>query len=128
MEEIDSKNYWICQKKRGALPIAIERLVIQRDEYKELKKQAEKEGDYELAYEYNIKQLACKLMGNSGFGVMGEPSFEYGSLAAAELITGFGRSKVRRLKEKIENSYTVLQNIYRDTDSAFVMGIENPIQ
>ena len=85
LEEIDSKNYWICQKKSGALPIAIERLVTQRNEYKKLKKQAEKEGNYELAYEYEIKQLACKLMGNSGFGVMGEPSFEYGSLLLLKL-------------------------------------------
>jgi DNA polymerase, archaea type len=50
----------------------------------------------------------------------------YGDIAVATLITGFGRSKVRKLKEKIESTHIGLENIYRDTDSAFVIGIESP--
>jgi DNA polymerase elongation subunit (family B) len=120
----DSK-YWICKKKKGALPIAIEKLVSLRDQYKEENKKAVKAGDLELAYEYDIKQLACKLMANSGFGVFGERAFPYGDIKVAQLITGLGRSKVRALKEKVERDYPGLENIYRDTDSAFVIGIEN---
>lgn len=125
LEEIDSKNYWICQRKRGALAIAIDKLVAQRDEYKNKMRETK---DQSLAQELNVKQLSRKLLANSGFGVFAESSlvFDYGDVRVAELITGFGRSKVGKLKEKIERSYPSLQNIYRDTDSAFVIGIETP--
>jgi DNA polymerase elongation subunit (family B) len=126
LPDIDAKGYWICRKKKGALPIAIEKLVTLRDEYKKLKKKAEEAGNQALANEYEIKQLACKLMANSGFGVFGEPFFDFGDVRVASLITGYGRSKVGKLKEKIESTYSGLENIYRDTDSAFVIGIKNP--
>jgi DNA polymerase elongation subunit (family B) len=128
--DIDAKGYWACKKVRGAFPRALETLTELRSKYKRLYEEAERAGDLSTAHEYNVKQQAYKLFSNSGYGVMGQPYFDYGSLQTAETITAFGRTKVNKLKEVVEDSNmfsSSLGNIYRDTDSAFIIGIPEPI-
>jgi len=125
--DIDAKGYWTCRKRRGAYTRALGVLTELRDRYRaKYEEAAEKAGgnNKAAAHEYNVKQQAYKLFANAGYGVFGEPFFDYGDVRVAELITAFGRTKVNKLKRMIESEFPGLENIYRDTDSAFVIGID----
>jgi len=88
----------------GLLPQIIQSLWKQRD-------QARKKKDEQLRY-------AIKIIMNSFFGVLANPSCRFYSLAMANAITHFGQHIIKLTAKKIEEmGYKV---IYSDTDSAFV--------
>jgi DNA polymerase elongation subunit (family B) len=124
LPDVDDSGWWFCRKKRGILPQIIDELVTLRDDYKTKMKAAKKAGNTELAQQYDIMQNSCKLLSNSLYGVFGEPNFEFGDLRIANTITGFGRYKVIKMGQMIEQDYPGLKSVYHDTDSTFIVGLE----
>jgi DNA polymerase I len=127
--EIDTKGYYTCRKNKGSYPRALEVLTELRDTYKAEYKKALQAGDTERAHEFDIKQNTMKIISNTGYGVFGESHFAYGDVRTAEIITALGRTKVNKLKDLINNedAFPGLAGIYRDTDSAFIIGIEGQL-
>lgn len=83
---INAKGYWTCRRRRGSYPQAVLSLTELRAHYEELQAEAVKNNDKEKEIEYGLKQQACKLFANSGYGVYGNRHFEFADVRAAELI------------------------------------------
>ncbi|MBS3135942.1 DNA polymerase II [Candidatus Woesearchaeota archaeon] len=101
---IESPNKAHFRNDDGILPILLERLWNQRD-------LAKKEKD-------ELTSQAIKILMNSFFGILANPTCRFYSLEMANAITHFGQFLIKLTAEKIgENGYEV---IYSDTDSLFV--------
>ncbi len=91
-------------RDEGILPRLIERLWKQRDEAKKRKNQ--------------FASHAIKILMNSFFGVLANPTCRFYSLEMANAITHFGQALIKMTAKRIEEmEYDV---IYGDTDSIFV--------
>ncbi len=69
---------------------------------------------------YNTVQAAMKVYINASYGVFGNESFGFFSLAVAESVTAIGRTTLMDALEKAKELN--LHIIYGDTDSLFVWG------
>lgn len=97
-------NCWICKNEEGAFP---KKLGLFKEERLKQKK-----------FGNNSKQLAFKILLNSGYGVYGDSGFSYYDPRVAELITAYGRQVLSKMQE-IANDLG-FQVVYGDTDSLFL--------
>ncbi|MBR9699824.1 DNA polymerase II [Candidatus Woesearchaeota archaeon] len=101
---IESPNQAHFKNEEGILPVLINRLWEQRDLAKKRKD--------------NLGSQAIKILMNSFFGVLANPTCRFYSIEMANAITHFGQFLIKLSAEKIqEKGYEV---IYGDTDSIFV--------
>ena len=129
------------QEYEGVIPETMRYLMEERDNTKTLMKQKKKELEKLKAQEPNINhknledeiqmldmtQLALKILANSGYGCLGQPSFRYYLLDVAEAITSTGKLALLYMMKCI-NEYMndtlgttgIEYAIYGDTDSIFV--------
>ncbi|RZF39069.1 hypothetical protein LSTR_LSTR006606 [Laodelphax striatellus] len=102
--------------KPGVLPSQIRQLVESRRVVKNLMKQSSISQDQRMQYE--IRQLALKLMANSMYGCLGFAQSRFCCKPLAALVTAKGREILMRTKELVENlGYEV---VYGDTDSLMI--------
>jgi DNA polymerase, archaea type len=102
-------RYWICVKRKGILPILLEK-------FRELRFKYQLEGN-------EIMQRAVKILINGAYGVFGSSSFKYFNLGVAELTTAFGRYTFTQLKNFAQSEPYNFEVIYGDTDSIFITGL-----
>lgn len=101
---IEAPNKAHFRTQEGVLPILIQRLWDQRDLAKKRKDQ--------------LASQAIKILMNSFFGILANPTCRFYSLELANAITHFGQFLIKLTAKKIEEKgYEV---IYSDTDSIFV--------
>ena len=79
----------------GIIPSILTMWFDDRKRYKDLRKQAEKDGDMELAASYDRKQLITKILLNSFYGVLLLPSFRFYDKANGEAVTLTGQSVIQ---------------------------------
>lgn len=108
-------NY-ICQKKKGFVPIIVDQLLTQRMKNKDLMKTFPKDSkEYKSLY---AKQYAQKILLASTYGYMGFSGSRWYSRQALEIMYFLVRSKIQEVITDFENlGYLVL---YGDTDSCFI--------
>jgi DNA polymerase II len=101
---IESPNKAWFKKEEGILSSLIQSLWIQRDKAK-------------LTHD-RLTSNAIKILMNSFFGIMANPTFRFYSLEMANAITHFGQFIIKLTAEELrKKGYDV---IYADTDSVFV--------
>lgn len=112
--------------KIGLIPAILSTWFDDRDTFKNLRKQYEKEGDTVLAGYYDQQQLITKIMLNSFYGVLLLNSFRFYDKDNGESVTITGQSVIK-WAGKMANYYynKQLQTsdeyvIYTDTDSLFL--------
>lgn len=105
------KDYWICKLKEGAFS---KKLKLFKEERIKQKKSGNR-----------VKQLALKILINSGYGVFGSDFFKYCDKRVAEIITAYGRYTLTEMQEiATSNGFEVVSG---DTDSLFLDGVEKNI-
>jgi len=104
-ELIEAPNGACFKRQQGILPKLLEKLWVKRDIAKKEKNK--------------LANQAIKLLMNSFFGILANPSCRFYSIEMANAITHFGQHLIKLCAETIENDkgYDV---IYGDTDSIFV--------
>ena len=110
----------------GIIPSILKMWFDDRKQYKDLRKQAEKNGDMELAASYDRKQLITKILLNSFYGVLLLPSFRFYDKANGEAVTLTGQSVIQWATRAADFFYNkelgtkdTSYCIYTDTDSIF---------
>lgn len=93
----------------GIVPEVVRILFDGRTALKNLKKKAEKEGRTIEAQYYDMKQQTYKILGNSLYGLLGNPFFQLYDIDNSASITAFGRelimSTVKELNEYMEKDF-----------------------
>jgi len=109
----------------GFLPSILRKWFDERVEFKNLKKQYEKQGDAAKAEYYDRMQLVTKILLNSFYGVLGTPGFRFFDPDNAVAITSTGQQLIKFTAD-IGNQYYKKELgadkdycIYTDTDSTF---------
>jgi DNA polymerase II len=101
---VKSPNNAYFRNQDGILPILIESLWHKRDEARKQKNE--------------LARYAIKILMNSFYGVLGNPSCRFYNMEMNNAITTFGQYLIKLTAKKIEEQgYKV---IYSDTDSAFI--------
>ena len=110
---------------KGFLPSILDNWFNERVEYKNLRKKYEKEGNEAKAEYYDRMQLVTKILLNSFYGVLGNPSFRFFDPDNATAITSTGQQLIKFTAD-IGNKFYATElgqkkdhNIYIDTDSVF---------
>lgn len=111
--------------RKGVLPMIEERLLKRRKIAKGDMKAAKKRGDKARYTIFNARQLALKIVANSGYGFAG--SMKLPCLDICRAVTGEGRAMLYLTKDTCESYFTVANGyeydckiIYGDTDSVMV--------
>ena len=124
-KELPSRTeaYWLCRIRKGAFPTKLRRLISEREFYQqkiqeELAK-AREEQYQELINYYEARQLALKLLANSGYGAFAQKEFAYSDYRVSEIITGFGRIIHKKMEQMGFDRYG-FQTLFGFTDSIFV--------
>ena len=110
---------------KGFLPSILDKWFNERVEYKNLRKKYEKEGDDAKAEYFDRMQLVTKILLNSFYGVLGNPSFRFFDPDNAVAITSTGQQLIKFTADIGNKFYTreLGKNedycIYTDTDSTF---------
>jgi DNA polymerase I len=102
--KIEKGGYWICRQKEGAFPKKLKIFKEERIKQKNLGNQ--------------VKQLALKILINSGYGVFGNKYFKYYDPRVAELITAYGRYTLTTMQQIAKGMG--FEIVYGDTDSLFL--------
>ena len=76
--------------------------------------------DKDLINQKEAQQKALKILSNAGYGLFGEYNFKYYNYRTANLITGYGRLTLKKIKQLAE-TYR-FQVVYGFTDSIFIKG------
>jgi DNA polymerase elongation subunit (family B) len=79
----------------------------------------EEEQNQELINYYEARQLALKLLANSGYGAFAKKEFSYSDYRVSEIITGFGRI-IHKKMEQMGFEHYGFQTVFGFTDSIFV--------
>ena len=129
---LDENDYSIAangviydKKLNGFLPTILDNWFNERVEYKNLRKKYEKEGNKEQAEYFDRMQLVTKILLNSFYGVLGNPTFRFFDPDNAVAITSTGQQLIKFTADIgnkfYENELGVKKdyNIYIDTDSVF---------
>ena len=104
-QKIDQpRDYWICRHTNGTFSEL-------QQEFRDIRLYYKKKKD-------NSKADALKILINSGYGVFGNEYFEYSDYRVADLIAGYGRFTLNKMKEIAESFGFKI--IYGDTDSLFL--------
>jgi DNA polymerase elongation subunit (family B) len=115
-------------KKKGLIPAFQERLYERRKFYKNLAKQAKKEGLNNKFNQYTTTQIALKNILNSIYGLFGNTYFALKDVDIASAITLTGQAIIKHMSKEISGfintNYNTNSNdnhiIYGDTDSCMV--------
>ena len=99
------RDYWICRKTKGIFAELQEEFRDIRLYYKKIDRP---------------NADALKILMNSGYGVFGNEYFKYREYRVADLIAGYGRYTLDKMKE-VAGSFD-FKIIYGDTDSLFLKG------
>jgi DNA polymerase elongation subunit (family B) len=115
-------KYWICKKRKGGLPIIIEKVLSDRERYLQLLKEekAKVNPNQVLIEEYNIQQTAAKIFANSGYGLCGNEYFGLSNYKVAECITGEGRRIHKKMEIMAQQEPFNFEIVFGFTDSIFV--------
>jgi len=110
---------------KGFIPSILEKWFKERVEYKDLRKKYEKEGDTAKAEYFDRLQSVTKILLNSFYGVLGNPSFRFFDPDNAVATTSTGQQLIKFTAD-IGNQYYTKELgvkkdycIYTDTDSTF---------
>lgn len=102
-----SYQVYYRQDKVGIVPQVVKILFDGRSNLRKKMDDAVKDGNYELADYYNMKQKTYKILGNSLYGLLGNPYFQLYDIDNSATITGFGRelilSTIQELDEYLAN-------------------------
>jgi DNA polymerase, archaea type len=114
-------RYWVCQKRKGAFPRLLERLISDRDKHLELlhEEKLKTNPNPFLVEEYQAHQLGAKLFSNAGFGLFGTEYFKYSNYQVAECITAVGRRIHKEMEKKGESEPYNFKVVFGFTDSTF---------
>lgn len=82
------------QDKVGIVPQVVKILFDGRSDLKKKMFQAMKDGDQDLADYYDMKQKTYKILGNSLYGLLGNPYFQLYDIDNSATITGLGRELI----------------------------------
>jgi DNA polymerase, archaea type len=104
--DVINKGYWICKQREGTFPQKLR-------EFKEERIRQKKLGN-------EVKQLGLKIVINGGYGLFGSPAFKYADVRVAELVTAFGRSTLRSMRDMAAS--LGFEVVAGDTDSLFLNG------
>lgn len=95
--------------KVGIVPQVVKILFDGRSDLKKLMFKAMKDGDKDLADYYDMKQQTYKILGNSLYGLLGNPYFQLYDIDNSATITAFGReliiSTIKELCEYFETDF-----------------------
>ena len=87
--------YWICKLRNGAFPKKLQKLIRERESYQQLVNQElakpKEQQQQELIRYYEARQLALKLLANTGYGAFARKEFAYSDYRVSEVIIGYGR-------------------------------------
>jgi len=96
--------------KAGIVPEVVKILFDGRTELKKSMKKANKDGNKDLADYYDMKQKTYKILGNSLYGLLGNPYFQLYDIDNSASVTAFGKelilSTIKELVEYIEDEFT----------------------
>ena len=108
-------GYHFCTKRKGFIPLTLERLIQERVRLKrELKKYKRGSKEYRS---FNAQQTALKIIANSFYGMLGYPRARWYFKQCAESVTSFGRHYIHKtIKMAKDFDFDV---IYSDTDSLY---------
>lgn len=103
------RQVYYKQDKVGIVPQVVKILFDGRSDLKKLMFKAMKDGDKNLADYYDMKQKTYKILGNSLYGLLGNPFFQLYDIDNSASITAFGReliiSTIKELNEYFENDF-----------------------
>ena len=110
---------------KGFIPSILEKWFAERVEYKNLRKEYEKKGDTAKAEYFDRLQHVTKILLNSFYGVLGNPTFRFNDPDNAVAVTSTGQQLIKFTAD-IGNQYYLKKLgvekdycIYTDTDSTF---------
>ena len=112
-------------KEKGFISSILEKWFAERVEYKNLRKKYEAEGDGAKAEYFDRLQLVTKILLNSFYGVLGNPTFRFNDPDNAVAITSTGQQLIKFTADIGNQFYTKELGkkkdycIYIDTDSTF---------
>ena len=112
-------------KQKGFISSILEKWFDERVEYKNLRKKYEAQGDHAKAEYFDRLQLVTKILLNSFYGVLGNPTFRFNDPDNAVAITSTGQQLIKFTADIGNKFYTreLKENkdhcIYTDTDSTF---------
>jgi len=104
------------ERKAGVLPSVMKTLVERRRQVQALMRQEAGEG---RKRQYDIRQLALKVMANSMYGCLGCRYSRFYAEPLAEMVTSQGRVILQQAVDLTQNKCR-LEVVYGDTDSIFV--------
>lgn len=115
-------KYWICKKRRGALPLILLKVLSDREKYlKLLKEERSKPNPNNLLIEeYQTYQLGAKLSANAGYGLFGSEYFLFSNYKVAECITGEARRIHIQMESIAKQPPFNFDIVFGFTDSIFV--------
>jgi DNA polymerase elongation subunit (family B) len=122
-QKIDRRvsSYWTCRKRKGAFPMILETVLMEREKYLKLLKDEKSKAvpNNFLIEEFHTLQIGAKLFANSGFGLFANEYFEYSNYKVAECITGEGRRIHKQMEVLASNSPFNFDIVFGFTDSIF---------
>jgi|tagenome__1003787_1003787.scaffolds.fasta_scaffold20959205_3 DNA polymerase I len=131
-EKIDRTvtKYWICRKRKGALPMILQEVLYNREKYLQLLKQEKSKTNPNgiRIEEYNTHQIGAKIFANAGFGLFGNKHFEFSNYKVFECITGEGRRIHKSMELLSQQEPFNFDIVFGFTDSIFVKVDENNIE
>jgi len=76
--------------KVGIIPKVTEKIFIGRKRHKNTQQEYEREGDFDQASIFEMKQKTYKIFGNGLYGLLGNPYFQFYDIDNSGTITAFG--------------------------------------
>jgi hypothetical protein len=114
------------EKRRGIFPQILEKILSKRRDVKKLVANAKSAGNTYKTMVYTSRELALKVVANSGYGFCGKPTSLY-LWFVADSTTGIGREQITNTKLMVEEHFTIANGypgnamcVYGDTDSVMV--------
>ncbi len=114
IESPEGVRFLTKEERKGIFPIALERLMKDRDDAK--KKMREAASDEEREY-YDRLQNAIKILMNAFYGVLASSFYRFTHPRIGASITAFARESIKSIIKHLEDED--LKVVYSDTDSVF---------
>ena len=87
----------------GIVPQVVKTLFDGRTDLKKMMKKVRKEGNLDLADFYDMKQKTYKLLGNSLYGLLGNPYFQLYDIDNSASVTAFGKALITTTVDRLCN-------------------------
>ncbi|MBK8394474.1 MAG: DNA polymerase [Leptospiraceae bacterium] len=112
-KKVPEANYHICNKRKGVVSQALEKILFRRKYYKKILKEfPDKDSDkYKFA---EAKQNSLKWMLVTSFGYLGYRNAKFGRIESHESVTAFGREILLNAKDKAEDEGYFLSHAITD--------------